>query len=55
MELTQASKQPVQLPDGETRSFLADGDELIQRGRCEREGAVAIGFGNAAGVIRPAR
>jgi fumarylacetoacetase len=55
MELTIGGKNPLQLPGGETRGFLADGDEVTQRGRCEREGAVAIGFGEAAGVIRPAR
>ncbi len=54
MELTQGGKSPLALPTGETRSFLADGDEAIQRGRCEREGAAAIGFGQAAGRIRPA-
>ncbi len=54
MELTLAGKNPLQLPGGETRGFLADGDEVTQRGRCEREGAVAIGFGEAAGVVRPA-
>jgi len=27
---------------------------VIQRGRCEAEGAVAIGFGEAAGVVKPA-
>ena len=54
MELTQAGKNPLQLPTGETRGFLADGDEVIQRGRCEREGAVSIGFGAAAGIVRPA-
>jgi len=54
LELTQAGKQPLQLPGGETRAFLADGDELIQRGRCEAEGAVAIGFGEAAGIVKPA-
>jgi len=54
LELTQAGKQPIQLPGGETRAFLADGDEVIQRGRCEAEGAVAIGFGEAAGIVKPA-
>ena len=55
MELTQAGKAPIPLPTGEARSFLADGDEVVQRGRCERGGAAAIGFGDAAGVIRAAR
>jgi fumarylacetoacetase len=54
LELTQAGKQPLQLPGGETRAFLADGDLVIQRGRCEAEGAVAIGFGEAAGIVKPA-
>jgi fumarylacetoacetase len=54
MELTQGGKSPLQLPGGETRGFLADGDEVIQRARCERGGAVPIGFGEAAGLVRPA-
>ena len=54
MELTQAGKAPLALPTGETRTFLADGDEVIQRGRCEADGAVSIGFGKAAGIVRPA-
>ncbi|MGH8669616.1 MAG: fumarylacetoacetase [Burkholderiales bacterium] len=51
MELTTAGKNPLQLPGGETRTFLEDGDEVIQRGRCAREGYVTIGFGEAAGTI----
>jgi fumarylacetoacetase len=54
MELTQGGKQPLALPGGETRTFLEDGDEIIQRGRCSREGYATIGFGDAAGVVRPA-
>jgi fumarylacetoacetase len=53
MELTQAGRQPLSLPGGETRTFLEDGDEIIQRGRCSREGYASIGFGEAAGVVRP--
>src|SRR6478672_752464 len=45
MELTQAGKQPLRLPSGETRAFLEDGDEVIERGRCAREGVASIGFG----------
>jgi fumarylacetoacetase len=54
LELTQAGKAPVTLPGGEKRIFLEDGDEVIQRSRCLREGFAAIGFGDAAGVIKPA-
>lgn len=54
MELTQGGKQPLSLPGGETRTFLEDGDEIVQRGRCSRAGYASIGFGDAAGVVRPA-
>ena len=54
MELTQGGKQPLQLSNGETRTFVEDGDEVIERGRCEREGYATIGFGEAAAVVRPA-
>ena len=54
MELTQGGKQPLQLSNGEARTFVEDGDEVIERGRCEREGYATIGFGEAAAVVRPA-
>lgn len=54
IELTQGGKNPIALPTGETRAFLEDGDEVIQRGFCRRAGQVSIGFGAAAGVVRPA-
>jgi fumarylacetoacetase len=52
--MTQGGKNPVALPGGESRSFLEDGDEVILRGRCERAGCRSIGFGEAAGRVRPA-
>ncbi|MGI4813272.1 MAG: fumarylacetoacetase [Janthinobacterium lividum] len=51
LELTQGGKQPLRLPNGETRSFLQDGDTLILRGWCERAGAVRIGLGEARGTV----
>jgi fumarylacetoacetase len=51
LELSQGGKQPIALPNGEKRTFLWDGDTLILRGHCEREGAVRIGFGEASGTI----
>jgi fumarylacetoacetase len=39
------------LPTGEKRVFLADGDTVTFRGRCSREGAVSIGFGECTGTI----
>lgn len=41
----------VDLPTGEKRTFLADGDTVILRGRCEREGFRSIGFGECRGTI----
>src|SRR2546421_2408209 len=51
MELTLAGKNPLQLPSGETRSFLEDGDEVIEHGRCSRQGYATIGFGEAGGRV----
>ncbi len=52
LELAWRGAEPVTLPSGERRSYLADGDEVIFRGWCEREGAVRIGFGECRGEIR---
>jgi fumarylacetoacetase len=54
LELTWRGAEPLELPSGETRKFLEDGDEVIMRGRCERPGAARIGFGECRGVILPA-
>ena len=51
LELSSGGKQPITLPNGETRTFLEDRDRLVMRGWCEREGAVRIGFGEVAGII----
>lgn len=47
-------RKPIQLPSGESRTFLADGDEVIMRGWCERSGYRKIGFGECRGVIEAA-
>ena len=54
LELTQRGAQPVNLPGGESRAFVADGDEVIERGRCVREGFATIGFGEASARVLPA-
>ncbi len=54
LERTWRGTEPLDLPGGETRKFLQDGDEVILRGWCRREGRVAIGFGSCAGVVTPA-
>jgi fumarylacetoacetase len=54
LELTWRGTEPIDLPSGEQRRFLEDGDELIIRGRCEADGAVGIGFGECRGTVAPA-
>jgi fumarylacetoacetase len=53
LELTWRGTEPIELPSGETRKFLEDGDEVILRGYCEREGLPRIGFGECRGVVLP--
>ena len=53
LELTWRGAEPLELPSGETRKFLEDGDEVIMRGHCERPGAVRLGFGECRGVVLP--
>ncbi|MGD9688199.1 MAG: fumarylacetoacetase [Phycisphaerales bacterium] len=47
-------RTPLELPTGEKRTFLEDGDTVTLRGWCEREGFRRIGFGPCAGTITPA-
>jgi fumarylacetoacetase len=49
LEISQGGKQPIQLPSGETRSFLEDGDEVTLKAWCE--GEVRIGFGECVGQV----
>jgi fumarylacetoacetase len=44
--------EPLELPTGERRSFLEDGDEVILRGYAERKGFRRIGLGECVGVVR---
>jgi fumarylacetoacetase len=53
LELTSRGKDPVTLPTGEQRKFLEDGDEVILRGFCERDGFRRIGLGSCRGTILP--
>ena len=55
LETTEGGKQAVELANGERRQFLEDGDEVILRARCVREGQVSIGFGECRGRVMPAR
>lgn len=54
LELTWRGTEPIELPNGETRRFIEDGDEIIMKGYCEKEGFRRIGFGECRGRILPA-
>jgi fumarylacetoacetase len=51
LELAWRGTEPISLPTGEQRRFLEDGDEVILRGYCERDGFARIGFGECRGVV----
>lgn len=55
LELGKMGQTPVILENGSTRIALEDGDQLILKGGCVREGYRSIGFGEAAGIVTPAQ
>lgn len=54
-ELTWRGTEPITLPSGEQRRYLEDGDEVVLRGFCERDGFARIGFGECRGTVLPAQ
>jgi fumarylacetoacetase len=54
LELTSKGRDPIELPDGTTRSFLLDGDNVTLRAHCQREGFRTIGFGACTGRVQNA-
>jgi hypothetical protein len=54
LELTVNGKQPLDLGNGTTRTFLEDGDEVTLTGWCQGDG-YRVGFGEVRGEILPAR
>jgi fumarylacetoacetase len=55
LERTKRGAEPLMLPNSEQRKFLEDGDEVILRGWCEREGHARIGFGECRGIVSPVK
>jgi fumarylacetoacetase len=51
LEMTKGGREPMSLPSGETRRFLEDGDEVIMRASCRRDGFASIGFGECRGRV----
>ena len=54
LELTWNTTEPLTLEGGEQRGFLEDGDTLIMRGHCQKDG-LRIGFGEVRGTVLPAK
>jgi len=54
MELSAGGKRPLALSNGETRTYLEDGDSVVLRAYCVREGFRRIGFGECRGTVLPA-
>ena len=54
LELTEGGREPLTLPDGETRSFVEDGDEIFLRATANAPGFVPIGFGECRAVVMSA-
>ena len=54
LELTVRGSEPIELPSGEKRGFIEDGDEIIFRGFCAKAGYPRLGFGECRGVVLPA-
>src|SRR5204863_179580 len=44
--------EPLELPTGERRAFVEDGDEVILRGYAERRGFRRIGLGECVGIVK---
>ncbi|MFM8744473.1 MAG: fumarylacetoacetase [Cytophagales bacterium] len=53
LELSWNGQRPLHLSNGLERKFIEDGDTVIMRGHCEKDG-VRIGFGECRGQILPA-
>ncbi len=51
IERTWDGTRPLALTDGTTRTFLADGDEVVMRGTAERAGLARVGFGELRATI----
>ena len=51
LELTWRGSQPIELPSGESRRFLEDGDEVILKAACSKYGQGRIGFGECRGIV----
>jgi fumarylacetoacetase len=54
LELSWRGTEVIELPNGEERKFLADGDTVTMTGWCEKNG-IKVGFGEVTGTLLPAK
>jgi fumarylacetoacetase len=54
LELTRGGARQLRLPNGESRTALEDGDEVILRGFCRLAGLPQVSLGECRGVVLPA-
>lgn len=54
LELTWKGTEPIKMSDGTERKFINDGDTVIMRGYCKKDG-LRIGFGECVGKVKKAR
>lgn len=55
LEITQGGRAPLDLPGGEVRRFLEDGDEVTILAQARRAGWRSIGLGTCKGTVAAAR
>jgi fumarylacetoacetase len=53
LELTWRGETPIELPSGETRTFLEDGDRVTMTAWAQGDG-YRVGFGEATARVLPA-
>jgi len=54
LELAWKGTKPIAMPDGSERKFIQDGDTVIMKGHCEKDG-IRIGFGEVAAKVLPSK
>ena len=54
LELTQNGKTSIKIAEGESRTFLEDGDEVTFTGVCGTDDESLVGFGQCTGRVEPA-
>jgi fumarylacetoacetase len=55
LELTNGGNQAIALSNGESRTFIEDGDTIIMRGWAQKPGSARVGFGEVSGTLLAAR